>query len=200
MIELGFDGLSRGDFDSGVMLGADIRHLVPIGCSAIRLAGPPLTQWLKHWMDKDYVEPLEPKGWFTKGHMLGKHLWAPPPGAALLVLEEIAQAKLKRPHELTHVFVCQRLLYHEEWRRRFEKEFDFWMIIDSNPFWPVFCCEPLVVGTSFPLRAKHPWKIRRLPQVVELGRSLQALFSPGDMGSRDILRQFWLDPWRFFRL
>ena len=200
MIELGFDGLSRGDFDSGVMLGADIRHLVPIGYSAIHLAGPPLTEWLKFWMGRDYLGPLEPKGWFTVGHRPGKHLWAPPPGAALLVLEEIAQAKLKRPHELTHVFLCQRLLYHEEWRRRFEKEFDFWMIIESNPFWPNLCCEPLIVGISFPLRSKHPWKVRRLPQVVELGKSLQTMFSNGDLGGWNILREFWLDPWGFFRL
>ena len=39
MILMGFDGLSRGDFDSGIMLGHDIRTLVPLGTSALGFEG-----------------------------------------------------------------------------------------------------------------------------------------------------------------
>lgn len=50
MIKLGFDGLSRGYFDSGVMLGRDIRTLVPLGTSAIDFEGNQILEWVKSWM------------------------------------------------------------------------------------------------------------------------------------------------------
>ena len=201
MIRLGFDGLSRGDLDSGLMLGHDLRDLVPVGSSAFDVAGAPLMEWTKWWMADAYVPPLSYEGWYTEGHKAGCHLWTPPPGGALIALEEIAQAKLKRPFEVLHVMICPRLLYFEEWERRFAKEMDFWMIIPTNSsFWPHNCCEPLVLGISFPLRHSPPWKLRRVATVVELGRSLQKMFESGDLGAGDILRQFWLQPWGFLGL
>lgn len=202
MIKIGFDGLSRGDFDSGVMLGRDIRTFVPLGVSAVDFEDNQVITWLKSWMDSDYTPPLNVNDWFYTGHQPGVHVWAPPPAGALIALEEIAQAKLKRPFEVAHVFVCPRLLYHEVWRRRFNKEMDFWLIIESNsPLWPNSCCEPLVFGISFPLRTRRPWKLRRVPPVVELGRRLQEVFKNGaHMGERDLLRKLWKDPWGFFGL
>jgi hypothetical protein len=202
MIKIGFDGLSRGDFDSGVMLGRDIRSLVPLGVSAVDFEDNQIVPWLKSWMGNDYTPPLTVNDWFYAGHQPGVHVWAPPPAGALIALEEMAQAKLKRPFEVAHVFVCPRLLYFEEWRRRFNKEVDFWLFIESNsPLWPNSCCEPLVFGISFPLRDHRPWKLRRVPPVVELGRRLQKVFEDGAyMGERDILRKLWKDPWGFFGL
>jgi hypothetical protein len=55
MIKIGFDGLSRGDFDSGVMLGQDIRSLVPLGMSAVGFEGNQIITWLKSWMGNDYL-------------------------------------------------------------------------------------------------------------------------------------------------
>jgi hypothetical protein len=157
MIKIGFDGLSRGDFDSGVMLGRDIRSLVPLGVSAVDFEDNQVIPWLQSWMGNDYAPPLAVNDWFHAGHQAGVHVWAPPPAGALTALEELAQAKLKRPFEVAHVFVCPRLLYFEEWRRRFNKEMDFWLFIESNsPLWPNSCCEPLVFGISFPLRDRRP--------------------------------------------
>ena len=74
---------------------------------------------------------------------------------------------------------------------------DFWLLIEPNPFWPLDCFEPLVLGISFPLRHSSPWKIRRVPIVVDLGKSLQKMFASGDMVAGDILRKFWTCPWGF---
>lgn len=189
MIWMGFDGLSRGDFDSGIMLGHDIRDLVPL-------------DWAKGWMGSDYTTPLTIEQWFSNGHQAGVHFWASPPAGALVALEEIAQSKLKRPFEVTHVFVCPRLLYFEEWRRRFNKEMDLWLLIEPvSPFWPNSCCEPLVFGISFPLRSTRPWKLRRVPEVVALGRNLQdVLKTRSELGKCYILRELWKHPWWFFGL
>ena len=202
MIKMGFDGLSRGDFDSGIMLGEDIRDLVPLGVSATDFQHNDIETWLKSWMGSDYTPPLTIDEWYTKGHQPGVHFWAPPPAGALIALEELAQSKLKRPFEVTHVFVCPRLLYFEEWRRRFNKEMDLWMLIEPvSDFWPISCCEPLVFGISFPLRSSRPWKLRRLPEVVALGRDMQEMFKTGShLGGCDILRKLWKRPWRFFGL
>ena len=202
MIKMGFDGLSRGDFDSGIMLGQDIRDLVPLGSSAMQFEGNCLEPWLKGWMGLDYTSPLSALDWFQKGHQPGIHLWAPPPAGALIALEQLAQSKLKRPFEVMHVFVCPRLLYFEEWRRRFNKEMDFWFVIEPvSNIWPNSCCEPLIFGISFPLRPDRPWKLRRVPQVVELGRTLQSMFkTDSGLGQGDILRKLWSNPWGFFGL
>ena len=202
MIKMGFDGLSRGDFDSGIMLGEDIRDLVPLGHSPLDFKGNAIEAWAKTWMGSDYTQPLTIEQWFSKGHQSGVHFWAPPPAGALVALEELAQSKLKRPYDVTHVFVCQRLLYFEEWRRRFNKEMDLWLLIEPvSYFWPNSCCEPLVFGISFPLRHSRPWKLRRVPEVVALGRNLQEVFKTrSELGECDILRKLWEHPWGFFGL
>lgn len=202
MIKMGFDGLSRGDFDSGIMLGHDIRDLVPLGVSAMDFQDNDIQHWARSWMGSDYTYPLSIEEWYSKGHQPGVHFWAPPPAGALIALEEIAQSKLKRPFEVTHVFVCPRLLYFEEWRRRFNKEMDLWLLIEPvSPFWPNSCCEPLVFGISFPLRPSRPWKLRRVPEVVALGRNLQDMLKTrSELGECYILRKLWKHPWRFFGL
>ena len=119
MIKMGFDGLSRGDFDSGIMLGRDIRTLVPLGVSAFDFEDNRIEVWLRSWMGIDFEPPLPVNEWFALGHQPGIHIWAPPPAGALsIALEELAQSKMKRPFEVLHVFVCPGLLYFEEWRRR----------------------------------------------------------------------------------
>ena len=202
MIKIGMDGTSRGDFDSGMMLGQDIRDLIPLGVSALDFPDNKIQDWAKSWMGSDLSGPLTPEGWFTTGHHPGVHIWAPPPAGALVAVEETAQSKLKQPFEVTHVFVCPRLMYFEEWRMRFAKKMDLWLFIEPiSPMWPNSCCDPLVFGISFPLRSARPWKLRRVPEVVALGRDLQEVFkSWSELGERDLLRKFWSDPWRFLRL
>ena len=97
-------------------------------------------------MGKDFSSPLTPVEWFYEAHKPGLHLWAPPPVAALIALEKIARSRQKRPHHDTHIFMCQRLLWQEEWRRRFEKEMDPWFIFYPGIYWSHDLVEPLIVG------------------------------------------------------
>ena len=101
-------------------------------------------------MGNDYSPPLKPIGWFREGHKPGTHLWAPPPAAALVALKQLARSRHKQLHSVTHVFLCQRLLWQERWRRRFEKEMDVWCILHSGSVWPNRLFEPLIVGIYFP--------------------------------------------------
>lgn len=91
MIKVGYNGGSRGNFDTGVMLGADICTLISLSIYAINFEDNLITNWAKDWMGTDFTAPSTAEGWFSMGHQAGKHFWALPPAGALIALEELAQ-------------------------------------------------------------------------------------------------------------
>ncbi len=199
MIATGIDGRSRGNLDAGVSLGYDIRQYLPMDRGVAELAGPCLSSWCRSWMGKDYSSPLEPIDWSTKGQKPGVHLWAPPPAMALIALKQLARSRQKRPHFVQHVFVCQRLLWQEEWRRRFEKEMDLWFLFHPGLSWSNNLLEPLVVGISFPMlnREHGPWLVRQQrEEMVEAGRTLCEMSKSCHFQVGNDLRQLWSCPWR----
>ena len=198
MIVCGMDGWSRGNQDAGISLGHDIRDYLPLNKGAFQLQGPKLSMFCKCWMESDYSPPLEPEGWFWEGHLPGVHIWAPPPAAALIALKEIAKSRQKRPYDVTHVFLCPRLLWQEEWRTRFEREMDFWFHLSTGIYWPHEMFEPLVIGISFPMSRTRPWLVRQLrEQVVEAGRTMSILSKTCHIQVRDYLCKLWLHPREF---
>ena len=190
--------MSRGNQEAGVALGHDIRLFFPIHRGAFEQQPVLLERWCRRWMGNDYVPPLSPEGWFIEGHRPGIHLWAPPPAAALIALEELAESRLKQFHDVTHVFVCPRLCFYEKWRTCFQKEVDFWFYLEPGEFWPHYMFEPLVLGISFPLRRREegPWLVRQNREaVVEMGRSLHSLSKTSHLQVGHHLRELWSDPW-----
>eukprot|EP00978_Attheya_sp_CCMP212_P005058 scaffold11166_cov48-Attheya_sp.AAC.4 len=195
MIQTGYDGGSWGDYDMGGFAGGDHLEFVPLHKSALEWGGETLKQSLRLRLGEDYQEPLSPEGWFTTGHTGPYHLWAPPPAAALTALEQISEAKHKRPYATKHIVVMPWLLYYEEWRRRFEKEVDFWVMIPTGNYWPHSCFEPLLLGLSFPMRRESPWLLRRHAGLVGFQRKVQEMFRDSDVGVWSVLCKFWVDPW-----
>jgi len=192
MIATGIDGLSRGNQDGGIAVGYDLRKFVPVDRGAFDLGGPRLEKWCRSWMGDDFTPPLTPEGWFSKGHQPGVHLWAPPPGAALGALKQLAQSRQKRPETVTHVFICQRILWSEEWRTRFEKEVDVWFFLHPGSVWTHDMFEPLLVGISFPTRRTKPWMVRhQRNEVVEAGHALSKMSKNCHVQVGDYLRKLW---------
>ena len=195
MIETGIDGWSRGDFETGISLGYDMRTYLPLERGAFDVAGPTIIPWLRTWMGDDYQGPLSPEGWFWDGHLPGVHVWAPPPAAALIALKQLSRSKLKRRHEVTHVVLIPRLLYWEEWQSRFEKEMDVWFVLHCGSVWPNYAHEPLLVGIAFPMYRSYPWVIKlESEKVVEIGRALSALSRKSNVLVGNYLCQLWSDP------
>jgi hypothetical protein len=192
MIATGMDGRSRGNFDRGVSLGFDLRQYLPLSVSPFDYEGNALEDWCRSWMGPSYSPPLEPCDWPERGHLPGVHVWAPAPAAALEALKQLACSRLKRPFLVTHVVLVQRLLYQEEWRRRFEKEMDFWFVMKPGDVWPHSAFEPLLVGISFPLSRTYPWLVRQQrDEVVAAGSQLSALSKESHVQVGDYLRQLW---------
>jgi hypothetical protein len=96
MIATGIDGLSRGDKDSGIALGYDLRNFLPLDVSAFDYPDNKLEHWCKSWMGEDYTPPASPIDWFYKAQKPGIHVIAPPAAAVLAALNEVARGRHKR--------------------------------------------------------------------------------------------------------
>ena len=116
MIHQGTDGISRGLLDEGVSSGKDMLSFIPFDEDAL-VRYPPVEDWVKSWSGK-HTETLTYEGWFHRGHDLeggyrdenrywynrerhSTFLWAPPPAAADVALEQLRVAQIKRQNLLT---------------------------------------------------------------------------------------------------
>lgn len=192
MIVEGADGGSRGDLNQGAMAGHSVLEYVPLHLSALE-AQPELEGWIRSWWDRSYGDlvTLEPEGWFTKGHQGGNYLWAPPPAAADVVVEQLSEAIHKRPWS-THVVVVPRIMTGR-WRGDMIKETHFWTEFPaSSSFWKEERYEPLTLFIYFPLIDRYPWSLRRTPLLEELGGELRQMRDSGQERSGCFLRELLL--------
>eukprot|EP00978_Attheya_sp_CCMP212_P039166 scaffold201305_cov47-Attheya_sp.AAC.2 len=74
MIRTGYDGGSRGDYDTGGFAGENHLEFVPLHTIALEWGGDVLETNLRLWLGKDYTDPLTVEGWFTTGHSSTHHI------------------------------------------------------------------------------------------------------------------------------
>ena len=75
----------------------------------------------------------------------------------LIALKELAKVLHKRPELVTHGILIPRLLYQEEWRKRFKREGNIWFPLMPGEVWSVSAYEPLMIGISFSLYSSSLW-------------------------------------------
>jgi hypothetical protein len=202
----GTDGVSRGQLKEGVSAGADMLSFIPFQLSAIQRS-PAVEDWICSWLGEE-AELLKPEGWFERGHGLlggktdskgfwrhefkpGRFIWAPPPAAADVAIEELRKARIKRQDSL-HVFVVPRLL-KPEWFRHLYKAAD--LVFDVPPgasCWPKRMYEPLIIGVVFPYLRSPPWQLRLTPKMLSLERRMRQMWAEPGMDPGDLLCQFLL--------
>jgi hypothetical protein len=213
MIELGIDGLSRGSLMEGVMKDPGVLASVPFHLSAFeRATDSALLHWFQGWMGLDQDnKPLQPEEWFVEGQGLEgegndtglvwmprestRHsfLWAPPPAAADVAIEELRRSRHKRPH-LFHVFACPRLMT-PRWRRSLCREANFLFEIPAgSKLWPASSHEPLLVGVFLPFIRHRPWQLRHSPKLLGMERKLRSMWKTGEGNPGTLLRELRLLP------
>lgn len=193
MIASDVDGLSRRNYDAGVLLGIDVRQFLPMNLFRMGCCGRGFGR---------LVQKLDGyRLWFERGQQPGVHIWAPPPAVALIALKELSRSRHKRPSAVTHEVLIPQLLWDEEWRTCFEKEMDVWFILHNGSIWPHFAFEPLMVGIAFPIlspSSPYPWQVKQEWQrVVDLGHALSKMSKTSDLRVRYHLRELLLAPRTF---
>jgi hypothetical protein len=191
MIKQGTDGLSRGDFNSGVLAGKDFLSFVPLNKSALELS-PGIEAWIQSALPGRYPwKVLDPCGWYTEGHSDGHYIWAPPPAIADSVLEQMCEAVISRPWN-AHVFICPAHMTYR-WRKQLRKVSDLVLTIKvGGLLWPNCLHEPLVFGLTCPLLAYSPWRVKKTGRLAE-GRDLMPkVWSQDWKIEGNILRELWV--------
>jgi hypothetical protein len=83
----------------------------------------------------------------------------PPPAAANVVVEQLGEARHKRPHCL-HVTVAPRLMT-SRWQKGLLKESDLEIVVPvGSGVWTKEQHEPSLMFVSFPLCRHPPWSLR----------------------------------------
>eukprot|EP00980_Cylindrotheca_fusiformis_P003889 scaffold863_cov100-Cylindrotheca_fusiformis.AAC.4 len=205
MIAQGTDGLSRGGLNEGVMGGEPMESFLPLHLTAFERS-PELMPWVNSWAGPDAVF-LSPEDWFLRGHDLcltprpsspggekelevraGLMIWSPPPAAAMVALEELRKARIKR-HRSTHVILIPRLCT-PMWLKQLYKASDLVLEIPPTcPFWSTNMFEPLFIGILLPFCRCDPWCLRLAPKVCEYQRRLQRVWKVSPLDSGDILHE-----------
>lgn len=208
-IKVGMDGLSRGNTTEGIMRGLALDNFIVLANTAFERHAP-LLEWVRGWAGRPSLKPLSPEEWYVEGHgivggekdqnnvwipihKVGLHLWAPPPAAADVALQELGKARHKDV-ESTHIFVCPDTMM-PRWRHYVYKVSDFVTRIPAGSnFWPKSMHEPLIVALVLPFTRHRPWELRGTPRLLGLGRRLSRLWSSSPEAGGRILRQLLLLP------
>jgi len=167
MIESGIDGLSRGDFNTGVMTGRSILDYVPLAFSAVERS-PEVVEWIKSWVPEDLeARFLKPDEWMSPFEKGKCYVWSPPPAAADFAVELLAEGIHKRPHSY-HIVVVPRLMTYR-WHKVLGKTSDFTCQVPARVegVWDRSQHEPLTLAVVFPLSECKPWRIKEFPEVRE---------------------------------
>jgi hypothetical protein len=120
----------------------------------VRLGG--LTKWINRVTLGLGFTTLEPEGWFTSGHGFGNYVWAPPPAAVEVVVEQLGKARLKRPEAL-HLIILPRLMTGR-WQRHLSRGTDGYFKIKKCPdTWYIDVqFEPLLICVCLPYVSSNP--------------------------------------------
>jgi hypothetical protein len=155
MIAQGTDGLSRGDHSQGVMQGLPMTAFIPLHLDAFERS-PKLKEFVRGICGNLNPQFLTPTEWFTEGHKgSGTLVWAPPPGAAEVVVEQLGFARLKRPQGM-HIIVVPRLMTGR-WRRHMSRGTDFYFKVDWADIWPLKeHFEPVLIFVCLPYLSHRP--------------------------------------------
>lgn len=206
MIEQGTDGISRGDFSGGVTAGKSMLSFIPLHLSALERSET-ILKWIEDWTGQIGLIPLSPSDWFERGHGISSgsknadgiwiptetceqwFVWAPPPAAADVAVDELNVSRHKRG-TLNHVVVIPRLMTFS-WRKKLQKLCDvvFEIPAGARDFWPAREHEPLIVGLTLAFLPHSPWQGKQSERVLDVVRQLRQVWKVPGGNERDILRK-----------
>ena len=179
-------GFSRGSLRTGVAAGERMIDFCPWGRDPLEVE-PSLKPWIRTWAGENTIF-LSPKDWFLRGHDLdggaynekrywipritsGTYVWSPPAAAAMVCLEELRKARMKRKNS-RHIVIIQRLMT-PRWLKQLNKAADYiFTISPCHSFWSTNNFEPLYVALIFPYLEYRPFQLKQTPKFFQVGGRL----------------------------
>lgn len=200
MIDTGIDGLSRGDESTGIMAGIAMLDFVPLHLTAVARE-PRMTDWIRSWVpDNMEIKALTPEEWYSPFQEGIMHVWTPPPAAADLAVELLAEGIHKRP-TCWHVVVVPRLMTYM-WRKTLGKTCDVMLEIPAKDVvdelfgevvWGARKHEPLILALVLPLSSRKPWRAKFCDVITSGERDLRGMSKENPVllgsGLRELLVQ-----------
>ena len=210
MIAQGTDGTSRGDLGEGVMKGQSMLSFVPLHLTALERCPALREEILRIVLPRNgesSITFLDYEDWFERAHDIvggqknndgvwiptyasGTYVWTPPPAGALLAVEQLRRARLKRENS-THVVILPRLM-SMEWKRQLFRVADLFVDLPFTKIWSKENQhEPLTFAVVFPFLNHRPWQLKRSQAFLGMGNVLRRLWKEDQVASWDILRKFF---------
>ena len=146
MIKISVDGLSRGDFSSGVMAGNRFLKYLPLNERALKRCPSILEHIISCVSDPEARNVSIPEHRFEEVFNLENNdgkciahqaawIWAPSPYLAKIAAEQMCEAKHIFPN-MRHIFVCPSLMIGH-WRKKLGKLSDTMFTLSSGScVWP----------------------------------------------------------------
>jgi hypothetical protein len=166
MIDQGTDGLSRGEFSSGVMAGADFLKFLPLNETAFERQ-PHLKSMVRGWLPGEEWKVATTQDWFHEvfKDLNGAFVWSPSPALARVAVDQLCEVKHIFPNS-KHVLICPSLMTGY-WRKQLGKLADtLFTIKEKTCIWRKGMHEPLTIAFVCPLLSISLWKASRLDRVV----------------------------------
>ena len=172
MCAQGTDGISRGDHATGSMLGRSLLEFVPLHLNPIQRSNT-LAKWVEGLAFSLKATVLEPEDWFCMERRATETcIWALPPAAGDVGMEQLGFARHKRPHGL-HIVLVPRLMTGQ-WRRRLIRSTDHYCYLTNEVLWPLGThFEPLLMFIALPFCVHSPRFEERQGMLDKLSRILQ---------------------------
>lgn len=190
MISQGTDGISRGDKSEGVMVGRSMLTYVPLHEGVLERSRG-MEDFVNTIMGPLPHKVLDPAGWFSDVNQEGNFVWLPPPSCGEIIMEQLGNARHKRPNTL-HVVIVPRLMTGR-WRRLMGRTTDLCITLWPDPAWPLETLfEPCLLFVGLPYMSHRPLLKKTEHRVAQLRRDLsKPSLSEGDWGAkRSVLRKF----------
>ena len=214
MIQQGTDGISRGDFNTGVMAGnSRMFEYIPLHLSALDRKSK-LKSWIEKFVipadNEKNIQFLNHEDWFDRAHDIdggginddgvwipkyskGTYVWTPPPAAAQVAVEQqLRRARLKRELS-THVVIVPRLM-SPEWRRQLFRVSDLFLELPfEDTYWSKKKQhEPLLFAVVFPFLLHSLWQLKRTPAFLGMGGLLRRMWKSDQISTWIVLRKLFI--------
>ena len=122
----------------------------------------------------------------------GVYVWALPPAAADVAIEQLRVAQGKRKASV-HIVVIPKLMT-PIWLQGLNKVVGMsFVVAPVHSYWGKEQHKKMIVAFVFLFLPYRPWQLRSTPKMLSMGRELSKVLKTPEVAGRNLLRNFLLE-------